>query len=98
FLNLLTWQSVLKTKAKVESNYCNTRQGEVVCQVRNCANAHFTDLSLWQDVQGLGTPNCSVNAGEMNRKVWLPTYWSPNVWAILGMWQAVHWLATLFSA
>jgi hypothetical protein len=46
-----------------------TRHGEIVFQVINSFVAHSVDLSVWQEVQGLGTLYLFVIVGEMNLKV-----------------------------
>ena len=79
-----------------------TRHGLVLVQERNCAAAQALVLSLWQLVHGFGMPEVSVSVGERKRKVWLATKVSPccllgRVWAMLGMWHAMHWLPGLFA-
>lgn len=49
--------------------YGATRQGEVVLHDDNSLLAHSVDLSVWQDVHGLGILYFSVIAGVMKRKV-----------------------------
>ena len=49
--------------------HCPTRHGDVVVQVIRFFVAQSVDLSVWQDVQGLGILYLSVIAGEMNLKV-----------------------------
>jgi hypothetical protein len=51
------------------SLHCPTRHGDVVVQVIRFFVAQSVDLSVWQDVQGLGILYLSVIAGEMNLKV-----------------------------
>lgn len=78
--------------------YWATIQGEIEVHWRSWDLAQVVDLSLWQEVQGLGMPDCSVSRGEMKRKVWAATKLSLTVSSIRGMWQAVHWLPALPSA
>jgi hypothetical protein len=54
--------------------------------------AQAEDLSVWQDVQGLGILYLSLMAGVMNAKVCARTFTSAMVVSIFGMWQATHWL------
>jgi hypothetical protein len=71
--------------------YCPTRQGDVVFQVVSSFVAQSVDLSVWQDVQGLGILYLSVIAGEMNLKVCELTKAPGTPWvSIFGMWQATH--------
>jgi hypothetical protein len=49
--------------------HCPTLHGDVVFQVLNSFVAQSVDLSVWQDVQGLGILYLSVIDGEMNLKV-----------------------------
>jgi hypothetical protein len=49
-------------------------------------------LSVWHEVQGLGTLYLSVVAGVMKEKVCARTKTPGMVTSILGMWQATHWL------
>ena len=65
--------------------YCVTRQGETWGQFSRASRAHSVVWSSWQVVQGLGIPYLSVNAGEMNLKVWLRTLTLLTVLAIGGM-------------
>jgi hypothetical protein len=51
------------------SLHCPTRHGDVVFQVISSFVAQSVDLSVWQDVQGLGILYLSVIAGEVNLKV-----------------------------
>jgi hypothetical protein len=71
------------------------RQGERSAHVFKAAVAQAVVLSAWQRLQALGICNDSVMAGLMKRKVWLRTFTSAMVWAILGMWQAMHSLPAL---
>ena len=73
------------------------RHGETPGHFFNSFSAHSFDLSLWHEVHALGILYFSVIAGEMNLKVWLRTLLPSIVWAIWGMWQAVHWLPVLVS-
>lgn len=50
-------------------NQFATRHGEVVVQALSASMAQALDLPLWQDVQGLGMPVCSVSTGLINRNV-----------------------------
>lgn len=50
-----------------------TRHGETVFHFFNSSVAHAFVLSLWHEVHGFGTPEDSVIAGVMKRKVWLAT-------------------------
>src|SRR6185437_7178346 len=50
-----------------------TRHGEVLDQERSWSSAQVVVLPVWQEVQGLGMPDCSVASGEMKRKVWAAT-------------------------
>ena len=52
---------------------CAMRQGETLPQFFNSFAAHSVLLSLWHEVHGFGTPDCAVNAGVINRNVWLAT-------------------------
>jgi len=71
--------------------HCPTRQGDVVFHDSNSLLAQSVDLSVWQDVQGLGILYLSVIAGEMNLKVCELTKLPGTPWAsIFGMWQATH--------
>ena len=73
------------------SLHCPTRHGDVVFQVISSFVAQSVDLSVWQDVQGLGILYLSVIAGEMNLKVCELTNAPGTPWAsIFGMWQATH--------
>lgn len=73
------------------SLHCPTRHGDVVFQVISSFVAQSEDLSVWQDVQGLGILYLSVMAGEMNLKVCELTNAPGTPWAsIFGMWQATH--------
>ncbi len=49
--------------------HCPTRHGDVVFQVVSSFVAQSVDLSVWQEVQGLGILYLSVIAGELNLKV-----------------------------
>ena len=78
--------------------HCPTRHGDVVFQVIISFVAQSLDLSVWQDVQGLGILYLSVIAGEMNLKVCELTKVPGTPWvSIFGMWQATHWLPGLPS-
>jgi len=71
--------------------HCPIRHGEVVLQVVNSFVAQSVDLSVWQDVQGLGILYLSVIAGEMNLKVCELTKVPGTPWvSIFGMWQVTH--------
>jgi hypothetical protein len=62
----------LQLKEVVEptvSLYCPTRHADVVFQVISSLAAQSVDLSVWQDVQGLGILYLSVIAGEVNLNV-----------------------------
>ena len=50
-------------------HYCPTRHGDIVFQVISSLAAQSVDLSVWQDVQGLGILYLSVIAGELNLNV-----------------------------
>jgi hypothetical protein len=49
--------------------FSSTRHGDRSGQRRKACVAHCVDLSLWQEVQGLGILYLSVIAGEMKAKV-----------------------------
>jgi len=49
--------------------HCPIRHGDVVFQVISSFVAQSVDLSVWQDVQGLGILYLSVIPGQMNLKV-----------------------------
>src|SRR3954452_10535629 len=55
-----------------------TRHGLALLQDRTCAVAQAFVLSLWQPMQGLGTPEVSVSTGERKRKVCADTKMSPS--------------------
>jgi hypothetical protein len=78
--------------------HCPTRHGDVVFQVISSFVAQSFDLSVWQDVQGLGILYLPVIAGEMNLKVCELTKVPGTPWdSIFGMWQATHSLPGLPS-
>ncbi len=53
--------------------------------------AQSVDLSVWQEVQGLGILYLSVIAGETNLKVCELTKVPGTPWlSIFGMWHATH--------
>jgi len=54
-------------------------QGERSGQWRSASDAHAVDLSVWQEVQGLGMLYLSVIAGEMNANVCARTFTSAIV-------------------
>jgi hypothetical protein len=56
-------------ESPLSSGHCPTRHGDVVCQVISSFVAQSVDLSVWQEMQGLGILYLSVIAGEMNLKV-----------------------------
>ena len=93
--------SRLQLKESVEprvSLHCPTRHGEVVFQVTSSFVAQSVDLSVWQDVQGLGILYLSVMAGEMNLKVCELTKVPGTPWvSIFGIWHATHRLPGLPS-
>ena len=75
-----------------------TRHGEIVFQIINSFVAHSVDLSVWQEVQGLGILYLFVIVGEMNLKVCELTKLPGTPWvSIFCMWQATHWLPGLPS-
>ena len=71
--------------------HCPTRHGDVVFQVISSFVAQSVDLSVWQDVQGLGILYLSVIAGEMNLKVCELTNAPGTPWvSSFGIWHATH--------
>jgi len=66
------------------------RQGERSDQAAKVCFVQAVVLSVWQTLQALGILRASVWAGPTKRKVWLRTFESARVWAIFGMWQAMH--------
>ena len=81
--------------ASCAAAYWTILQGDRSPQVFKASAAHEAGLSVWQALQALGIFMASLIAGVTKRKVWLRTFTSPSVCAILGMWQAMHWLPSL---
>lgn len=90
--------------APVPSDVRNAERGDEL--IPSCATAialptplacvaHAGVLSVWQTLQAFGIFRDSVFAGVTKWKVWLQTFTSPRVCAILGMWQPTHSLPGL---
>ena len=77
------------------SDYFAIRQGERSDQDFKASAAQVLVLSVWHTLQALGIFIESVSAGLTKWNVWLRTFTSPIVWAIFGMWQAMHSLPAL---
>ena len=70
--------------------WSHMRQGERSGQCRMASAAQDVDLSVWQEVQGLGILYSSVMRGVMKANVCARTLTSAIVVSIFGMWQATH--------